>query len=285
MIKIAFFGTPELTETILDSLEKNDLLPTLVVTRPDMPKGRKLLLTPPPAKLWANRYGVECLQPEKLDNNFVEAMVARDFDIFLVVAYGKILPERLIDIPKYGTLNVHYSLLPKYRGATPVESAILSGDTETGVCIQKMRFALDTGPIVAEEKCPVPSSVTAPDLRDILNKKAADMLPDVLRKCVSGEITPVPQEEKEASYSAKIKKEDGLIDVHGDPLENDRKFRAYFDWPRTYFFAVSKKDGANKSRVIVSDARYENGKFEIKKVVPEGKKEISFEIFKQNYDF
>lgn len=277
MIKIAFFGTPELTVTLLESLKERDLSPALIVTTPDKPKGRRLVLTPPPAKLWAIKNAIPYLQPEKLDDAFIKKMKTERFDISVVVAYGKILPERLIDAPKHGTINVHYSLLPKYRGATPVESAILSGDTETGVCIQKMQFKLDTGPILAVENVSIPPTITAPDLRDILNQKAAAILPSVIRKYVAGEITPTPQDESLATSCGKIKKEDGLIDIHGDAVANDRKFRAYFAWPRTYFFV----DGM---RVIISKANLEDGIFKIEKVIPEGKKEISFADLGMKYN-
>ncbi len=266
MVKIAFFGTPELTMTLLYSLKSANMLPSLVVTTPDKPKGRKLILTPPPAKVWAQMNGVPCLQPEKLNEDFIKKMSAEKFDVFVVAAYGKIFPEKLISTPKYGTLNIHYSLLPKYRGATPVEAAILNGDDETGVSIQKMQFKLDTGPILASEKLPIPKDITAPDLRDVLNVIAARILPDTIQKYVLGEITPKPQDEKSATNCKKIEKEDGLIDPKGDAITNYRKFRAYFSWPRTYFF-----DGG--FRVIVSDAKLENGVFKIKKIIPEGKKE------------
>lgn len=272
MIKLAFFGTPELTTGLLNSLKENDLLPALIVTTPDKPKGRKLVLTPSPAKTWAIKHAVPYLTPEKLDDNFIKNLGDKNFDLFVVAAYGKIFPERLIDVPKYGTINVHYSLLPKYRGATPVESAILNGDSETGVCIQKMQFKLDTGPILAVENFTIPAEISAPALRDILNEKAAAMLPNVIRKYVSGEITPIPQKENLATYSKKIKKEDGLIDPTGDAIENDRKYRAYYSWPRTFFFAKSL-------RVIVSKASFEKGVFKIEKVIPEGKKEIAFSDF------
>ena len=272
MIKIAFFGTPELTGVILDSLKEHNLLPALIVTNPDRPKGRKLVLTEPPAKIWAVKNSVPCLQPEKLDDSFIKKMTEENFDLFIVAAYGKIFPEKLINLPKHGTINIHYSLLPKYRGATPIESAILNGDQKTGVSMQKMQFKLDTGAILSSEEVSIAPDITAPELRNMLNQKASSMLPDVIKKYISGQITPKVQEEKLASHCVKIKKEDGLIDLSGDSIANYRKFRAYAQWPRTYFF-----DG--KTRVIISQAKFENGVFKIEKVIPEGKKEISFEKY------
>ncbi len=258
--------------TILDSLKKNGLVPSLIVTTPDRPKGRKLVLTPSATKLWAIENKIPYLQPEKIDESFLKELKPRNFDLFIVVAYGKILPEELIDMPKHGTINVHYSLLPKYRGATPVESAILNGDESTGVCIQKMQFKLDTGPVLALGTLDIPKDITALALRDALNQKAAGMLPITIDKYVAGEINPLPQDERFASGSKKIQKEDGLIDPNSDPVVNDRKFRAYFGWPGTYFFVDGK-------RVIVSKAKLEDGLFKIEKVIPEGKKEMLFSEF------
>jgi len=282
---IAFFGTPELTIPLLNSLKENNLLPTLLVTTKDMPKGRGLVLTPSPAKLWAIENNIPYLQPEKIDSDFIKKLKEKQFDLFVVVAYGKILPQELIDLPTHGTINIHYSLLPKYRGATPVESAILNGDTETGVCIQKMQFKLDTGPILALENVVIPREITASDLRTMLNEKAKDMLSRVIKEYISGNITPIAQDEHLASYCKKIKKEDGLIDIHDNSIVNYRKFRAYFSWPRTYFFALRKNDTSKKIRVIISSAEFKENQFAITKVIPEGKKEMSFDQFVKIYTY
>ncbi|MFA6274332.1 MAG: methionyl-tRNA formyltransferase, partial [Candidatus Paceibacterota bacterium] len=186
----------------------------------------------------------------------------------------KILPENLINLPKFGSLNIHYSLLPKYRGASPVESAILNGDTETGITIQKMEFKMDSGPIVAQEKVFIHSNEKAQELRKRLIKIGGELLVKILNT------TPSPfghsplaggekQNENKATYCKKIKKEDGLIDLNDDGIKNYNKFRAYSVWPRTYFFKDNK-------RIIITDAILENGKFVIKKILPEGKKEINY---------
>lgn len=278
-LNFAFYGTPALTIPLLESLKKNNLLPTLIITSPDKPQGRKLILTPPPLKLWATVHNIPCLQPEKLDEAFIETLSKKNFDLFVVVAYGKILPERLINLPKFGTLNVHYSLLPKYRGATPVESAILNGDTETGVCIQKMQYKLDTGPILEIQKCLIPNNSTAPALRDTLNQLASTLLPETIKKYVKGEIIPIPQDDSHATYCKKINKEDGLIDPMGDPVTNDRKFRAHVGWPGSYFFV---KVGDQNIRVIIKNASFVDGKFIINRVIPEGKKETVYAEFLKN---
>lgn len=280
-IRFAFFGTPELVIPILNELEKNNLIPSLVVTGPDMPKGRKLVITPPAPKVWANERNIRVLQPGKIDSHFIEEFQKiESFDLGIVVAYGKILPEKLLEIPKYGMLNIHYSLLPKYRGATPVESAILGGDKETGVAIQKMVYKLDAGDVLAETKVEIGDNETAPALRERLNDIAKVMLPKVMNDVLDGKIVPKKQDEGDVTTCSKIKKQDGLINLSDDGLINYEKFRAYFGWPGTYFFITH--DG-REMRVKIADADFVDGKFEIKKVVPEGKREIDYADFLRGY--
>ena len=172
-------------------------------------------------------------------------------------------------MPKLGSINIHYSLLPKYRGASPVESAILNGDTETGVTIQKMTYEMDAGDIIAQEKVDILPGETAPELRKRLIKIGGELLVKTLPDFTEGKTKPVPQNGSLASVCKKIKKEDGLIDLEGDSQKNYNKFRAYALWPRTFFFK-------NGKRIIITDATLENGKFIIKKIIPEGGKEIDY---------
>ena len=207
-------------------------------------------------------------------------------DISIVVAYGRIIPQGFIDLPKYKTLNVHYSLLPKYRGAAPTESSILSGDTETGCSIQVMAFKLDSGPIIAEEKIQIGDDENTTELRERLTNLGVKMLVETLPKYFAGEIIPREQDDSQATRSKKIKKEDGLIDPSGDAIENYKKFRAYIEWPRTYFFvddsASAKASDGQKKRVIITKATLQNNQFVIEKVLPEGKKEIAYGDFLRN---
>lgn len=272
-IKFAFFGTPEVAAETLEILKQNGYLPRLIVTAPDKPVGRKQIITPPPVKVWAEKNNIPVLQPEKLDLNL------KDFDLFIVVAYGKIFPEKLINAPKYGTLNIHYSLLPKYRGAAPVQAAILNGDTETGVTIQKMVKELDAGPIVAQEKTQIGPDEKTPELLQRLIKAGGELLVKILTTPAFG--TPslikegvgggnfINQDESKVTFAPKIKKEDGLIDLNDDPIKNYNKFRAFYDWPRTYFI----KDG---KRNIITEAELKDSKFIIKKIIPEGGKESNY---------
>ncbi len=278
-MKIAFWGTPELTITILDSLETAGLTPSVIITGPDRKQGRGMILTSPEPKLWAQKRNIPVLQPEKLDADFISNLSSYSPDISIVVAYGKIISKEIIDLPKYGTLNIHYSLLPRFRGATPVESAILNGETETGVCIQQMVFKLDAGPIHAKESVLIESSETALDLRARLNVIGAQLLVKTLTSLSNNTASPKEQDEAQATHCGKISKEDGCIDLADDPILNDRKFRAYYGWPGIYFFTNHPTDTNKKIRVVIKKAHLDNGKFIIETVVPEGKKEISYSQF------
>jgi len=277
-LKFVFFGTPDVANETLEILKQNGYVPELIITAPDRPQGRKMILTPPPVKVWAIENNIPYIQPENLKElSFPEVRLRgnspkSDFgetDLFIVVAYGKILPEELIKLPKHGSMNIHYSLLPKYRGASPVESAILTGDKETGITIQQMEYKMDAGPIIAKEIVPIQDDEKAPDLRKRLIKIGGELLVKTLPDFIEGKINPIPQNEEEATFCKKIKKEDGLIDLSGDAIKNYNKFRAYANWPRTFFF----KDG---KRIIITGAKLENGVFIINKVIPEGGKEIEY---------
>lgn len=279
-INFVFWGTPDVSSGTLEILKKNGYLPSLVVTSPDKPQGRKMIITPPPVKVWAIENNIPYVQPEKLTEP-LSIFLSREshseleeakYDFFLVVAYGKIMPKEILNMPKLGSINVHYSLLPKYRGASPVESAILNGDTETGVSIQKMEFKMDSGPILAEEKIEILPDEKTPELRSRLIKIGGELLVKTLPEFIAGKIEEIPQNENEATFCKKIKKEDGLIDLNGDAGRNYNKFRAYAHWPRVFFFK-------NNKRIIITDAALEDGLFVVKKVLPEGKKEIGYEDF------
>ena len=290
-INFVFWGTPEVASQTLEILKRNGFLPSLIVTGTDKPQGRKMLLTPPPVKTWAIENNIPYIQPEILSGKDLllagvsqageprGSAVSADTDsdpikveslpdFFLVVAYGKIIPEEILNMPKLGSINVHYSLLPKYRGASPVETAILNGDKETGVSIQKMVYQMDAGPIIAEEKMTIGETETAPELREKLIKLGGELLVKVLPDFIEQKIKPKDQT-GEPTYCKKIKKEDGLINLNDDPIKNYNKFRAYAHWPRTFFFKDDKK-------IIITKDKLENNTQVIEKVIPEGAKEIKY---------
>ncbi len=192
------------------------------------------------------------------------------------MAYGKILPEKLIQTPQLGTINIHYSLLPKYRGASPLEACLLNGDTTTGVSIQQMVYKLDSGPILAYDEIPIEINDKKEDIRNKLIKQGADLLCEILPKIINRKITPKTQDEKDVSYCTKIKKEDGEINIGGDARENYNKYRAFYGWPGTYFFTTKN---SKKIRVKINEAIFEDNLFIIKKVTPEGKREINYSDF------
>lgn len=280
-LNFVFWGTPEVASKTLDILRENGYMPALIVTSPDKPQGRKMILTPPPVKVWAMQNNIPYLQPEKLDQKEIWDVLRilsgeqRSIDVFLVVAYGKIIPEEIINMPRLGSVNIHYSLLPKYRGASPVESAILNGETETGITIQKMEYKMDSGPIIGTEIVQIMPDEKAVELRERLIKVGGELLIKILPDFIDGKIIPIAQDETQATFCKKIKKEDGLIDLNADAELNYNKFRAYATWPRTFFFV-------NNKRIIVINAILENNKLVIKKVLPEGKKEIKYEDFTKN---
>lgn len=279
-IKFAFFGTPEVASQTLDILRTNNLLPSLIITAPDKKAGRNLKLTPSPVSIWAENHNIKCLKPEKLDDKFLEELFyltdQEKIDIYVVVAYGKILPETLIKYPFLKTINVHYSLLPKYRGASPLESAILNGEDETGVTIQEIEYKLDSGPVLATKKVPIDIKTTKSNLRKELIEDGANLLIKTLDQIKNGAITKITQDEDRATLCGKIKKEDGLIDPLGDDLANWNKYRAFYGWPGIYFFA-DKKD--KKIRLKITQASFVDNKFIIEKVIPENKKEINYSDF------
>lgn len=273
--RIAFFGTPDIATGFLDALVAAGMPPALVVSAPDKPAGRGLSLTPPPVAQWAQAQGIPLVQPEKLDDAFTEQLRAEQWDVFIVVAYGHILPQALIDLPAHQTLNVHFSLLPHWRGASPVESAILAGDKETGCAIQVMRAKLDTGPLIAVETTPIGANETAPELRARLGDIGARLLIETLPRYLAGNLTATEQDDAQMTYAKKMKKEDGDI-TNDDDATRWRKYRAYTGWPGTYFFA---ERGGKTVRVKIAAAHDESGRFVIDRVIPEGKREMPYADF------
>lgn len=267
-----FWGTPDIASNTLEILKQAGFLPALIITSPDARSGRGLQMQASPVAMFAEQNKIPCLKPEKLDEEFSRKLSAINYQLFVVVAYGKIIPEDILNIPQLGSINIHYSLLPKYRGASPVESAILNGDTETGVTIQKMVYKMDAGPIIAEKKVNIFPDEKIQELRTRLIKVGGELLIKTLPDFIEGKTKEIMQNENDATFCKKIKKEDGLIDLNDDANKNYNKFRAYAAWPRTFFFK-------NGKRIIIIDAVLENNQFVIKKVLPEGKKEIKYEDF------
>jgi methionyl-tRNA formyltransferase len=271
-VNFIFWGTPDVARETLEILKKYGYIPSLIITSPDAKSGRGLILQPSPVAMFAEQNNIPCIKPEKLDKEFISKLSAFEFNLSIVVAYGKIIPENIINLPKLGSINIHYSLLPKYRGASPVESAILNGEIETGVSIQQMKYKMDAGDVFAQEILQILPNEKAKELRERLIVAGGELLVKILPDLSENKLEHTKQNESEATYCTKIKKEDGLLDLEDDAEKNYNKFRAYSTWPRTFFFN-------NGKRIIIADANLENNIFVIKKVIPEGKKEIDWKEF------
>ena len=275
-LNIVFFGTPKFSVQIMEKLKGNDLTPSLLITTPNKPKGRKLILTPPETKIWAEENKIKVLQPTKLkDPEFLKEMSANNWDLFIVASYGKIIPKEILDMPKYGTINVHPSLLPRLRGASPMQSAILSED-KTGVTIMLMDEEMDHGPILIQKDLEIdnwPPNIE--ELEEKLAQLVGQMLVETIPLWVEGKIEAINQDHEKATYIDKISKEEAFIDLKESPEKNYRKIQA-LQKIKPYFF--TKKNG-QKIRLIIKKAQLEDGNLEILRVVPEGKKEMDYKDF------
>jgi methionyl-tRNA formyltransferase len=294
-MKTAFFGTSEFAVTVLDALEDAGYVPDIVVTAPDKPKGRKLKLTPPPVKLWAQERRVRFYQPEELDDGFLQTLTENEVAMGIVASYGKILPKAVLNHFRDGILNVHPSLLPKLRGASPVRTAVLDDARDAvGVTIMLMDEQMDHGPIVAQASVDLEEwPVEADMLETLLAQEGGSLLAEVIPEWTAGSITPEPQDDSQATYTRKITKEDGqlICDEHGWPItagesgrDNYYKILALQGWPGAYFFATrQKKKKAVEIRVKVTAATYKNNALAIERVVPEGKDEMTYTDFVNGY--
>ena len=212
-MRILFMGTPEIAATCLQGLLNANLDVVGVVTQPDKPKGRGFTLTPPPVKVLAEEHGIPVYQPEKIrTEEFEKTLKEIAPDLIVVVAYGKILPPFVLETPSYGCINVHVSLLPRWRGAAPMQRAIMAGDKETGITIMYMAEGLDTGDIICCEKFPIGDTDTFETVHDKSAELGARLLPRVIASMEDGTITRTPQDDSLATYAAKIEKEECEID-------------------------------------------------------------------------
>lgn len=234
-MRIVFFGSPEFAVPSLEALLAAGHDVVAVVTQPDRPAGRGHGTTPPPVKVAALAHGLPVLQPPKVsDPDSVEALRALNAEVFVVAAYGQILRQRVLDIPSRGCLNVHASLLPRHRGASPIAAAILAGDEKTGVTIMEMVRALDAGPMVARVEELISPFDTTGSLEERLARKGAALLAEVIDEWASGLLIAEPQDESLVTYAPQIARTDALIDWSLPAVELWRRVRAYQPWPVAY---------------------------------------------------
>ncbi len=233
-IKVVFMGSPDFAVPALHALNQHYSV-VGVVSQPDRPSGRGMTLTPPPVKVAAQALGIPVMQPEKLRQpEAMEQLQAWNPDLIIVAAFGQILKQEVLDLPKYGCLNIHASLLPRWRGAAPIQSAILAGDAETGITIMKMDAGLDTGPMIAKRSIPILPHDTGGSLFEKLSALGGDFLLDILPSYLNGDFNLQPQPEDSVTYAPMLKKEDGLLDTTQTAEALERRVRAFSPWPGTF---------------------------------------------------
>lgn len=240
-------GTPAFAQPTLECLlADKDFEVVGVFTQADKPAGRGRVLTPPPIKTLAKNQELEVFQPQKIKTE-IETIKNLNPDLIILVAYGQIIPQEILDIPPYGCLNVHASLLPKYRGAACLNAPIINGDQETGVTIMKIDAGLDTGPILRQAKIQLTGTENLELVHDQLASLGASLLPETIKDFISGRISPQKQDDSRASYVGTIKKSDGKIDWQLPAKQIERLVRAYNPWPGTY-----AKNGDKTIKIIAA---------------------------------
>tara|TARA_B100000508_G_scaffold38018_1_gene29785 strand:- start:3005 stop:3886 length:882 start_codon:yes stop_codon:yes gene_type:complete len=287
-IRFVFFGGEPLSVPVLEELKVENQLPELIVCSPDKPVGRKQVMTPPPVKVWAEENGIEVFQPTSYkDESTREKLETVDADLFVVVAYNKILPKWLLDLPKHGTLNVHPSLLPKLRGASPIRTAIKDDLREDiGVTVMLLDEEMDHGPILDQIIVPIADEnwpVSGPELDLALARTGGALLSSTLPEWIAGNIDPQEQDHEQATYCGKLTKADSELEI--DPLNLPTGDAAWQAWLKinafigigdTFFMHEGK-------RVKISEAELNNDQnLQINKVIPEGKSETDFNNYLQS---
>lgn len=241
-MRIVFMGTPDFAVNSLESLLSAGHEVVGVFTQPDKPQGRKMVLTPPPVKVFAEKKGIKVYQPKSVRTDEVFSLLQElDPELIAVVAYGKIIPENILNLPKYSCVNVHASLLPKYRGASPIQTAILNGENITGVTTQKMDIGVDTGDILLADETEILPTDNFETLHDKLAVQGAKLLVKTVEGLEKGTITPKKQSEDGVSYASIITKEMGLVDFNKTANEIDCLIRAFTPWPSAFMFLGGKR--------------------------------------------
>jgi methionyl-tRNA formyltransferase len=301
-MKLVFCGTPMFAVPSLERLAAAGFQIQLVVTQPDRPQGRGMTLTAPPVKQSAVKLGLPVIQPEKIKKNedFQAQLDALQPDAIIVVGYGRIIPPWMLQLPRYGNINVHASLLPKYRGAAPVQWAIAQGETVSGVTTMLLNEGLDTGDILLQKELPIRPEDTAVTYAPRLAELGADLIVETLRGLEDRAIAPVPQDHAKATLAPILKKEDGLIDFNRTAAEIHNRLRGFQPWPGAYtqfrgknmkFISARPEDALsnlNPGELRVGDEKLFVGcgartVLELLQVQPEGKKAMAAREFINGY--
>jgi methionyl-tRNA formyltransferase len=298
MTKIVFMGTPEFAVPALRALiARHEVIG--VVTQPDRPAGRGNLLQQSPVKETAIAAGIPVFQPEKIRRpEAIDVLKQWQPAVYIVAAFGQILPQTVLDLPPFGSINIHASLLPRWRGATPINAAIRAGDAETGITIMKMDAGLDTGPMLSRQAIPIAPDDTAQTLHDQLAEIGAELLLETLPGYLEGSLAPQPQDDALATLAPRIKKEEGQIDWSQSAAQIERTVRAFTPWPGTYTFwngrqlkihaGVVGAGSADAGRVVMRDGRAAIGTAESlffpTQVQLEGRKAVTVDEFLRGHN-
>ena len=295
-MKILFMGTPDFARVILDGIYDSGEDVCAVVTQPDKPKGRGYKLSPSEVKVYAEAHGIPVYQPTTLkDGSFEKTLCELSPDMIVVAAYGKILPKYVLDYPKYGCINAHASILPKYRGASPIQRAIMDGERESGVTAMYMAKGLDTGDIILCEKITIDEDDDFETVHDHLAEAGAKAILEVIRLAKSGDVPRTPQDDGLSTYAAKIEKEDRRIDFSNDARRVHDRIRALSPFPRAFTTLPDGKilqitrsklsdtvapDDAKLGQVVSIDksgiyVKCRGGVVLVTEVIPEGKGKMS----------
>lgn len=275
-MKYIFFGTPRFAAIVLKKLVDARLKPVALVCNPDEPVGRKKILTAPPTKIIAQVNNIPVFQPKKL-SEIKDELKNINADVFIVAAYNKIISEEIINITKFGTIGIHPSLLPKYRGASPIQTAILNGDKETGGDLFLIDKEIDHGPVLASTKCEILEKDGYETLEKKLAELGAELLIENLSEYLSGKLKAKEQDHSKATFTKKFSTEDGHVDLEKDAPELIfNKIRALNPDPGVFAFIKTK---AGEKRVKLLEAELRDGKLELLRVQPEGKKPMSYKDF------
>jgi len=298
-LKVVFMGTPDFAVPSLKLLSDAGYEIPLVITQPDKPAGRGKKLTPPPVKVVAKELGIPVYQPEKVKDNkeLLEKLRELSPDLIVVAAYGRILPDEILELPKFKCVNVHASLLPEYRGASPIQSVLLDGKEKTGVTIMLISSELDAGDIISQREVKIEREDNAKTLHDKLAKVGAELLVETIPLYVLGKLKPIPQDHSKATYCKPITKDMGKIDWNLSAEKIFNMVRAFTPWPSAY-------TSFNGKRIKITKAEVCSGKgtpgevikadkelivatgdkaLKILNLKPEGRKEISGEEFIRGY--
>jgi methionyl-tRNA formyltransferase len=295
--RIIFAGTPDFAVPALTALLASDCDVVAVYTQPDRPAGRGRKLAPSPVKTTALAAGVAVHQPETLkDADALAQLQALDADLMIVAAYGLLLPRAALDAPRLGCVNIHASILPRWRGAAPIQRAILAGDRESGISIMRMEEGLDTGPVFRVDRLDIAPDETGGSLHDRLAALGADALMAALPGIIDGTLAPLAQDDTAATYARKLSKEEALIDWSGAAPEIERRVRAFNPWPVAQTrlddivlriwaaHALDSEPGAEPGRVVAAgregiDVAAGSGRLRVTRLQPPGKRAMSASDF------